>query len=177
MRVLALVGSPRRGSNTDILIEEALKGFRAGGHTHKKIYLYKYEISACIDCRKCKKGDCICVINDGMQTIYPKLDEADLIVFGTPNYWYGPTAKMKLLIDRMRPYAANNKLKDKKAIVITPAAQGPKVCDPLIEMFRMSFDFLGIEFAGKILAEAYERGEIKDNHEVLKTAYDLGVAF
>ena len=176
MRILALVGSPRRGSNTDTLIEETLKGFKVGGHTHEKIYLYKYEISACIDCRKCKKGDCVCVVNDGMQQIYPKMDEADLIIFGTPNYWYGPTAKMKLLIDRMRPYAANEKLKGKKAVVITPAAEGPNACGPLIEMFRMSFDYLEMEFTGKILAEAYERGEIKGDHEVLKNAYDLGAS-
>jgi len=92
MRILALVGSPRKGSNTDMLIEETLKGFKDGDHTYEKIYLYEYEISPCIDCRKCKKGDCVCVINDGMQQIYPKIDEADLIIFGTPNYWYGPTA-------------------------------------------------------------------------------------
>lgn len=176
MRILALVGSPRRGSNTDILIEETLKGFKVGGHTYEKLYLYKYEISPCIDCRKCKKGDCVCVINDGMQQIYPKMDEADLIIFGTPNYWYGPTAKMKLLIDRMRPYVANEKLKGKKAVVIIPAAEGPNACETLIEMFRMSFEYLEMEFTGKILAEAYERGEIKDDNEVMKNAFDLGAS-
>ena len=176
MKILALVASPRKGSNTDMLIEETQRGFKVGGHTFEKIYLYKYDISPCIDCRKCKKGDCVCVINDDMQQIYPKMDEADLIIFGTPNYWYGPTAKMKLLIDRMRPYVANEKLKGKKAVVIIPAAEGPNACDPLIEMFRMSFDYLEMEFTGKILAKAYERGEIKDDHEVLKNAYDLGAS-
>lgn len=176
MRILALVGSPRKGSNTDTLVEETLKGSKVGGHKYEKIYLYEYEISPCIDCRKCKKGDCVCVISDGMQEIYPKMDRADLLIFGTPNYWYGPTAKMKLLIDRMRPYVANEKLKGKKAVVITPAAEGPSACGALIEMFHMSFDYLKIEFRGKILAEAYERGEIKDDHAVLKNAYDLGTS-
>jgi multimeric flavodoxin WrbA len=176
MRILALVGSPRKGSNTDILIEQTLKGVTFRGHSFEKIYLYQYEISPCIDCRKCKKGDCVCFINDGMQQIYPKMNEADLIIFGTPNYWYGPTAKMKLLIDRMQPYVANEKLKGKKAVVIAPAAEGPDACSLLIEMFRMSFDYLEIEFTGKILAEAYERGEIKNDHEILKSAYDLGAS-
>jgi len=79
------------------------------------------------------------VVKDSMQEIYPKMDEADLIIFGMPNYWYGPTAKMKLLIDRMRPYIANGKLKGKKVVVVTPAAEGPDACGPLIEMFGMSF--------------------------------------
>ena len=177
MRILALVGSPRKGSNTDILIEETLRGSQVGGHQYEKFYLYEYEISPCIDCRKCKKDDCVCVIKDRMQEIYPKMDAADVIIFGTPNYWYGPTAKMKLLIDRMRPYVANERLKGKKAVVITPAADGPNACGPLIEMFRMSFKYLEMQFSGKILAKAYERGEIKDNQEVLKNAYDLGASF
>ena len=176
MRILALVGSPRKSGNTDTLVEEVLKGAGTAGHESEKIYLYKHEISPCIDCRKCKKDDFVCVLNDGMQEIYPEMVRADLIIFGTPNYWYGPTAKMKLLIDRMRPYVANGKLKGKKAIVITPAAEGPGACGPLMEMFRMSFDYLEMEMAGDILAKAYERGEIKNDHEALKNAYGLGAS-
>ncbi len=176
MNILSLVGTPRKRSNTDIILDESLRGFDAGGHSWEKVYLYEYEISPCIDCRKCKKGDCVCVLDDGMKEIYPKLDNADLIIFATPNYWYGPTAKMKLLIDRLRPYVANEKLKGKKAVVITPAAEGARACGPLMQMFRLSFDYLGMEFVGKILAEAYERGEIKDNKEVLNNAYELGAS-
>lgn len=176
MKILALIGSPRKGSNTDTLVEQTLKGSEGRGHKYEKIYLYDYDISPCIDCRKCKKGECICILDDGMQKIYPKMDKADVIIFGTPNYWYGPSAKMKLLIDRMRPYVANGKLKGKRAVVITPAAEGPNACGPLIEMFRRSFDYLAMEFAGKILATAYEKGEIKGNEQELKHAYDLGIS-
>jgi multimeric flavodoxin WrbA len=176
MKILALIGSPRKGSNTDTLVEQTLKGSAVSGHTYEKIYLYNYDISPCIDCRKCKQGDYVCVINDGMQEIYPKMDGADVIIFGTPNYWYGPSAKMKLLVDRMRPYVANGKLKGKKAAVITPAAEGPNACGPLMEMFRMCFEYLEMEFAGKILAAAYERGEVKNDQKALKDAYGLGAA-
>lgn len=176
MKILALIGSPRKGSNTDILVEETLKGSKTKGHTSERIYLYDYEISPCLDCRKCKKDEYVCAIEDGMQEIYPKMNEADLVIFGTPNYWYGPTAKMKLLIDRMRPYVANGNLKGKKAIVITPAAEGPKACGPLIEMFRMSFDYLGIDFKGGLVATAYERKEIKNDEKELRNAYTLGVS-
>ena len=176
MKLLALIGSPRKGSNTDILVEQFLKGWKTNGHTSQKLYLYKYEISPCIDCRKCKQDNLICILEDGMQEIYPLIDSADLLIFATPNYWYGPTAKMKLLIDRLRPYVANQKLKGKKAVVITPAAEGPEACGPLIEMFRMSFDYLGTEFMGKILGTAYERKEILNNKEELSEAYDLGAS-
>jgi multimeric flavodoxin WrbA len=174
MKILALIGSPRRNGNTDTLVEHVLHGSKTKGHTSKKLYLYDYEISPCIDCRNCKKGKMVCPINDGMQKIYPKMETADLIIFGTPLYWYGPTGKMKLLIDRMRPYIANKKLKGKKALVVTPSEEGAKACSPLLEMFRKSFDYLGMEFAGKLFVEAYENGEIGGNDRELENAYNLG---
>lgn len=176
MKILALIGSPRMGSNTDILVDQFLEGAQTNGHTGEKRYLYKYEISPCIDCRKCKSGDLVCVLDDGMKEIYPQMDVADLIIFGTPTYWFGPTAMMKLLIDRMRPYVANKKMQGKRAVVITPAADGPKVCGPLIEMFQMTFDYLGVQFFGKIFGTAYERKEILNNKEELQKAYDLGAS-
>ena len=111
-----------------------------------------------------------------MQKIYPKIARADLIVFGTPNYWNGPTAQMKLLFDRMRPLAGNESVKGKKGIVVSPAGAGPKACGPMIEMFRMSFDYLEMKFAGKILVAAYEKGEIARNRREMKRAYELGVS-
>jgi len=111
-----------------------------------------------------------------MHEIYPKMQQVDLIIFGTPIYWYGPTGKMKLLIDRMRPFIANGKLKGRKGVVVAPSEEGPKACGPLIEMFHMSFDYLGMELAGKVLARAYEEGEIRGNQAELKKAYEFGIS-
>jgi len=176
MRILALIGSPRKGSNTEILVNEILKGGRRSGYTSKKIYLYDHKILPCVDCRACKRGDFVCPISDGMKEIYPEMERANLIIFGTPNYWYGPTGVTKLLIDRMRPFVENGKLKDKRWVLVTPAAEGAKVCKPLVEMLRMSFAYLGMKFAGKILAKAYEKAEIRENRGELERAYKLGVS-
>jgi multimeric flavodoxin WrbA len=176
MKILALIGSPRIGSNTDILVDRVLQGAQSCGHKGEKIYLYDYQISPCIDCRRCKKDDFTCHLLDGMSEIYPRLEEADLIVFGTPVYWYGPTAKMKLLIDRMRPFIASGKLKGKRGVVVTPSEEGESCCDPLMEMFQMTFEYLGMFFAGSILAKAYELGEVRDNVDDLKRAYEQGAS-
>jgi multimeric flavodoxin WrbA len=176
MKILALIGSPRKGSNTDILVDRVLQGAQSCGHVTEKIYLYDYQITPCLDCRRCKKDDFTCALLDGMSEIYPKLEEADLIVFGTPVYWYGPTAKMKLLIDRMRPFIASRKLKGKRGVVVTPSEEGESCCGPLMEMFRMSFEYLGMTYAGSILAKAYERGEVRDSEDDLKRAYELGAS-
>jgi len=176
MKILALNGSARKKGNTDILIDQILKGSKGKGHQSEKLYLYDYEILPCMDCRDCKKDDFVCSLNDGMKKIYPKMEKADLIIFGTPNYWNGPPAKMKLLIDRMRPFVPSQKLKDKKWVIVSPSGEGPKSSRLLVEMLRLSCDYLGMKFAGKILARAYEKGEIKKDQKALKKAYDLGVS-
>jgi multimeric flavodoxin WrbA len=176
MKILALLGSPRKGGNTDQLVEQILKAARTKGHKTEKLYLYDYTISLCVDCRNCKKGDYVCCINDEMQQIYPKMEEANVIIFGTPVYWYGPTAKMKMLIDRMRPFVANGKLRNRKAVVVAPSAEGAKACGPLLEMFQMSFEYLGMEFTGKIFAKAYEKGEVAANQREMEEAYALGAS-
>jgi multimeric flavodoxin WrbA len=176
MKILALNGSARKRGNTDILIDQILKGNKRGKHTTQKLYLYDYEILPCMDCRDCKKGDYVCTLNDGMKKIYPKMEKADLIIFGTPNYWNGPTGKMKLLIDRMRPFVPSRKLKGKKWVIVSPSGEGPNSCRLLVEMLRLSCDYLGMKFAGKVLAKAYEKDEILKNQKALEKAYKLGTS-
>jgi len=176
MKILALNGSARKKGNTGILIDQILKGSREKGHRFKKLYLYDYPILPCRDCRDCKKGEYVCTLNDGMKRIYPKMEKADLIIFGTPNYWNGPSGKMKLLIDRMRPFVPSRKLKDKKWVIVSPSGDGPNSCRLLVEMLRLSCDYLGMKYAGKVLVKAYEKGEITKNQKALKRAYDLGVS-
>ena len=173
MKILALIGSPRKESNTDALVDQILRGSKKGDHQTVKIYLYDYEILPCMDCRDCKKGDYLCTLNDEMKKIYPKMEKADLIIFGTPNYWNGPTGKMKLLIDRMRPFVPSRKLEGKRWVVVSPPAEGPKSCRLLVEMLRLSFEYLGIRLIGKILAKAYEKGEINSNQKILEKAYEF----
>jgi multimeric flavodoxin WrbA len=176
MKILALNGSARKRGNTDILIDQILKGSKRGKHTIQKLYLYDYEILPCMDCRDCKKGDYVCILNDGMKKIYPKMEKADLIIFGTPNYWNGPTGKMKLLIDRMRPFVPNRKLKGKKWVIVSPSGEGPNSCRLLFEMLHLSCDYLGMKYVGKVLVKAYEKGEILKNQKALEKAYKLGIS-
>lgn len=174
MKVVALLGSPRKEGNTDILIDQILKGAKQKGHETEKIHLYRFDIRPCQDCRGCKEGHHDCVTEDEMILIYPSLEKADIIIFGTPLYWYGPTGQMKLLIDRLRPYIETRKLEGKKAIVITPSEEGPDVCGPLVEMFKRIFKYLGIKLIHTILVKAYEKGEIRQNMGELRKALLFG---
>lgn len=174
MNLLALIGSPRKKGNTDLLIDEILKVCTAAGHDCSKIYLYDVDILLCLDCRACKKGKLECTLKDGMESIYPEMVEADLLIFGTPVYWYGPTAKMKLLVDRMRPFIASKKLRGKHAAVVSPSEEGAAASGPMLEMFKMSFTYIGVEYAGELLVNAYEKGEVKRKPEELTRARAFG---
>jgi multimeric flavodoxin WrbA len=176
MNILGLVGSPRRGSNTDLLVSSILYGAGASGHAVDKVYLYDVDIAPCVDCRACKRGNNKCALGDGMQLLYPKLEAADVIVFGTPLYWYGPSAKMKLLIDRFRPFIASKLFKGKKAILVIPSEEGAQACDLTVGMFERSFNYLELTIVGKMLSTASERAEIKQQPKVLNEAFELGKA-
>jgi multimeric flavodoxin WrbA len=174
MKVLGLVGSPRKGGNTDLLVSALLFGVGAAGGEVEKLFIYDFDIAPCVDCRGCKKEPFQCVVKDAMKQLYPKLEAADVIVFGTPLYWYGPTAKMKLLLDKLRPYIASKKLKGKRAVLVVPSEEGPKACSSLVSMFEQSFGYLGLELAGRILATASEKGEVQRQPKVLDEAFQLG---
>jgi multimeric flavodoxin WrbA len=112
-----------------------------------------------------------------MKHVYPKLEQADILVFGTPLYWYGPTAKMKMLIDRLRPFVENKKLKGKRAVIVVPSAEGAHACELVNEMFRLSLDYIGVELLGNLFVTAYEKAEIANNKQELARAYALGASF
>ena len=174
MKILGLVGSPRKASNTDLLVDAVLEGANTNGYDKEKVYLYDVDIKPCVDCKACKKGNFSCTLSDGMQTLYPKLEEADVIVFGTPLYWYGPSAKMKLLLDRLRPYIASKKLKGKRAVLIVPSEEGADACNHTVGIFNMSMKYLEMELEGVLLPKASEKGEVKQQPHVLEEAKLLG---
>ncbi len=86
MKVLAFVGSPRKASNTDIVVNAILQGATENMNTTEKVYLYNLDIKPCIDCKACKKGVFNCALKDSMQQLYPSIEEAEVLVFGTPLY-------------------------------------------------------------------------------------------
>jgi multimeric flavodoxin WrbA len=176
LKVLALIGSPRKEGNTDLLVDKLLEGAKTKGYTVDKRYLYDYNISLCTDCRECKKGDYVCCINDEMQVFYDLMEKADVIVFGTPLYWYGPSAKMKMLIDRMRPFVENKKLDGKRAAIVCPSAEGPKACEPMLEMFERMFKYIKVELAGAVFGTGYNKGAVAKNKDELDMAFSLGAS-
>ncbi len=97
--ILGIIGSPRKGGNTQVVVERILDGAVSGGATADILFLDDMHIRDCIGCHACWKG-LDCTRKDDMNGLYDRIAGADCFVFGTPVYWYGPTAIMKAFLDR-----------------------------------------------------------------------------
>lgn len=177
MKVLGVVGSPRKGGNTDILIDKVLLGAKEKGNTINKIFLNDLNIKPCQACMSCKKTG-KCAIDDDMQKVYTQVLESDCLILGTPIYWLGTSAQMKIFIDRW--YALldgnyNTKLKGKSAVIIAVCgAPETSMTDFTTQTFEKMFGFIGIELKGKITISAREKAEVLENKTVLEEAFSIG---
>ena len=100
MKVTVLVGSPRKGGNTELMVDEFVKGAKEVGHEVEKILLADKNVGGCKACEYCFAHDGECVQKDDMTEIIKKLDETDCLVLASPIYWFNVTAQIKAVIDR-----------------------------------------------------------------------------
>jgi multimeric flavodoxin WrbA len=185
MKVLGILGSPRKGGNTELLLEEALKGAEAEGAEVERLRLTDYNIIPCKECLACFK-DGNCIILDDMAKIYPKLLEADIIVLASPIFFYGVTAWAKGLIDRCQAlWARKYQLKDpsfgkegrkrKGFFISVGGTKGQKTFEGAILTAKYFFDVLNAEYAGElVLREVDAKGDVLKHPEALQQAFEAG---
>jgi len=99
LKVLAINGSPRKNGNTATVLRELGKIAGKNGGEVEQVNLIDLNFSDCRECMDCKKG-AECVTNDDMQGVYKKMQEADVIVLGSPVFMDAETGMTKNLIDR-----------------------------------------------------------------------------
>ena len=114
MKILGIVCSPRSGGNTEILVEEALSSARESGAETELVLVADKHINPCDACGACTENG-ICQIEDDMQDIYQKLENADGIIFGTPVYFINVSAQAKAVIDRTYALLRTGTLRGKVA--------------------------------------------------------------
>jgi len=103
MKVIAFCASPRKGGNTDVLVDEALRGATDAGAQGEKFMLQKLNIKHCISCRKCLDPafERICAIKDDVsEIIFPKVINSDAIIIGFPIYIGKECARLSMLMER-----------------------------------------------------------------------------
>ena len=183
MKVLGIMGSPRRKSNTEILLDKALEGAREAGAEVEKVLVSKLKISPCLEIYAClKDGDC--AIKDDMQLLYKKLLEADHIIFASPMFFYGITSQAKAIIDRcqalwVRKHVLGIGKEDKRVrrgvFISVGATQGKKLFDGAVLTVKYFFDAVGVKYSGDLLVRGIDnKGQIEENPAALEDAFRLG---
>ncbi|MGB4210064.1 MAG: flavodoxin family protein [Thermovirgaceae bacterium] len=177
-RILGILGSPRRGGNSETLARKVLDGAAENGFATDIIRLQGLNLTGCTDCRKCWSGGSPCVIDDDMDKVYEKVREADLLVFASPLYWYSWSSQIKPVWDRFLPFhhaKARWDLKDKKALLVAAAGDDkPEAFEGMLFSFRTSCRLLGMEMVKPLLAHGVHGMGEATKGNWLKLAEELG---
>lgn len=174
IRILGIVGSPRAGGNTDVLVDTILEGAKAAGAITDKVLIKDQYISPCKACDGCIKSR-RCVISDDLAVLQEQMIQSDVWIFGTPVYYSGPTAQFKAFMDRW--YSIDQKyFKDKPIILAIPLGDDrPEIARHTVGMFEDALEFQGSKIVATIIApNVHDRNKILDFPELLENARRIG---
>lgn len=175
MKVIGIVGSPRKGGNTEILTKHTLKAVSEEGLDTELIPLAGLDIRPCNACMVCKSEE-RCSIEDDLFPIYEKMKEAEGIILATPVYFSSATALLRALVERVGYIARTNNI------------FAGKVGGPLVVARRAGHNFTHAELTfwfhinGFMMpgssywnvAFGRDKGEVEKDTEGMTTAWNFG---
>jgi len=175
MKAVGIVGSPRKGGNTEILTKHTLQAIKEEGLETELIRFAGLDIRPCNACMVCREEE-RCPIDDDLFPLYKKLKEVEAIILATPVYFGSATAQIKAFMDRAG------------YIGIRERVFAGKVGGPLVVARRAGLTFTfaqlmfwfhcnGFYMPGSTywnIAFGREKGEVKKDEEGLTTAWNFG---
>ncbi len=175
MNILALVGSPRVGGNTDFLVDQALEEVAKLGAQTEKIILSQYAVAPCLghdDCGSFKS----CTQKDDTSWILDRLCKADGVILATPVYYFNIAAQLKAFIDRNYFLYMHDRKSQARSVGIIVVADSIGIEDTvhtlkryINEVFKVSENRV-LELTGY----AYKLGEVKNNPQLVEQAREFG---
>lgn len=188
MKVLAFLGSPRKGGNSEVLLGAVLRGVERGGGKTEIVRLCDLSIDPCLNCGGCDDtGECI--LDDDMTLLYDKIIAVPRIILASPIFFYGITAQAKAFIDRTQALWNRKRLLKDKGLwqksaerrgffVSVAATKGAKVFEGAILTMKYGYDAMDIKYSGEFLVRGVEgMGEMARLTDSLKGAEEAGEKF
>ena len=185
-RLLAIAGSPRRGGNTDRLLNEAVAGAAGRGAIVKQVVLSDLEISPCQHCDGCIQTGGICVIADDMQWLQQDLRDYDKFIFAAPVFFMGVPAQGKAMIDRCQalwvikyllkqPVATNTGALRQGSFISVGGGTHKNLFEGSIATVKSWFITLDIQYRDSLLLSGIDNYQAVSQHATALTdAYSLG---
>lgn len=172
MKVLGISGSMRREGNTAQLIKLILERCESAGIKTKFISLAGKKILPCLGCEKCRDEEWCVIENDDWGEVMKKVLECEVLVIGSPTYYYDVCGQVKNFIDRTYSLYHNRKLSGRKGVAV--AVHSTKGADRTIETLE---GFLGThEFSslGSVRGKGYEEGSVLKDKVAVQKAQKIG---
>lgn len=185
--ILAISSSPRRGGNSETLLDEAMKGALSIGARVEKVSLCDFTIAPCVECYGCAKTG-RCVVEDDFQRFYLSFLAVDRIILATPVFFMSVSAQGKALIDRcqclwVRKYRLKTRIGGRAGVkrrgyLIASAGSGlPDSFDCARKTALYFYKTVDMEFSGDVCVNKLEdRGDVEKRPEELKAAFEMGLA-
>jgi multimeric flavodoxin WrbA len=153
MKILGIATSPRKGANSQTLVEHILAGAKDAGAKTELVRICDLDIGPCTGCGVCQTGEA-CVIDDDMEGLWEKMTNADAIVLGSPVYWNRLNAQAYPFIDRFyahfKDFSCDLPKGKKIVFALTCGGVGPDVLNSINTYVKNVFQFLGCIDAGFI---------------------------
>jgi multimeric flavodoxin WrbA len=189
MKALVLSSSPRRNGNSALLAEAVHAGLIEAGHDATLLFADDFLKAFLRDCRKCRKPDGECAIEDGYRSVF--LDQylpADGFIAATPIYWYGMSAQLKAFYDRTFCYYAASyprsaevieKMQGKRiGLALSSEETFPMVSGGIISQMQEFARYTHSTFVGIVHGYGNARGDVhKDPCEPIRAAERFGREF
>lgn len=173
-KVFIVSATPRKNGNSEILANAFARGAAAAGHSVDRIDLRETELKFCIGCLRCQTQG-RCVLSDGMNELYARIQAADILAFATPVYFYEMAGQLKTFLDRLNPlYPRQNRFRE--AYLLAAAAEADEAAmDGAVRGLQGWIDcFEGVRLAGVVRGTGVtDAGEIT-GADAVDQAYAMG---
>lgn len=180
VKVLAINGSPRKGGNTQAMIDESAAVLRKTGIDVESLSVRDLDVRPCTGCESCFDGAWRCPIKDDGVGLLKRMKRADGIILASPVYCGGVTAQLKAIMDRMVIAYQNKDLKNKVAgaICVGGGSHGGQELAVLqmVSTFAMQNMILAGPDGGMpgAMGTANDKGDARKDKDGLQAARDLG---
>lgn len=174
--ILVLTGSPRKGGNSDQLADAFIIGAQQAGHTVVKYTTADKKIKGCMDCKTCFSKSVACSIPDDFNELAPLVEQADMLVFATPLYWFSFPAQLKAAIDKLFAFLIGQKtLKIKEcALIVCAGDKNESSFDGIVTSYKLIAGHMGWKDSGTILVPGILAKDDILKTDGLKRAEELG---
>ncbi|EOD01341.1 flavodoxin family protein [Caldisalinibacter kiritimatiensis] len=183
-KILAIMGSPRKNKNTDILLQKVIEGIKIKDVEVNKIDLKDLKFSPCTACGYCEKTG-KCIIQDDMQLLYEEFDKSDGIIVASPLYFNTVSSLVKMMIDRCQMFWASKYILNNPSIDVAKERIGMFICtggapysqnqfDACLPVIDLFFKAINTKYCYNLLVANTDKVPVWERIDKLNEGYIMG---